>query len=562
MLSPNMGFRRRALFALMLLSILSAFPPTAFAIEVDKAELEKGGTQKIVFINYEGPHARIDTSEDILGIGLALGKAIRDGASRAGDERRYYAVHSAGGSAGDPKFAADMIGLGVDAGVDHIKNLRLILRGFLQAAYDYSPKDAAVLAEFATVYNAVHRGDWNYYADRYRDAVVGSLSKDKAGLSVRFDEWPGRAQIVIPLSEGAAAGSLSAVDTTPLTEKGVVDQMRKDEGKGVDTRKDMVDLKEREADQARQTATLDRQAIVDEEKKIADEKAAIAAEKERIAAEEKKAEEAKKTAQPSGTQPAAGQAGPASEAQPAGAAAAAPEQTAEQKKAEEKIAADKKAVEEREAAVAEKEKAVEQKKEEAQQAEAFADKKDAEASADRAEIAKDQQEQIKKDAAAVAAAEPVGALALKMVSADGPYARFVMVDKSTGKELKASPLDTVYARSTAEIGGMIIAVAGKEGGNGAVRLVALDDKTLEMTKQGDVDIQQDSPLWVVGENIYAMIKGDGGPRLARFGSDLTLKAKSSEPVHPYAVPFFAPGTVLVPGKDGAVMILREADLSR
>lgn len=545
------GLPSRSFTVLAVLAFLAGLSPTASALDVDRTELEKAGTQKIIFINYEGPHARIDTSEDILGIGLALGRAIRAGATRAGTENRYYAVHAATKGGPDAKFDADVIGLGVDAGVDHIRNLRLILRGYLQAAYDYSPKDAALLAEFATVYNAVYRGNWKYFTDRYRDAALAALSPDKAGLSVRFDEWPGRAQIVIPLSEKAAPGSLSAIDTTSLTDKNVVDQMRKDPEKGIDSRKDMVDLKEREASEAKQKATLEREAIVDEEKKIADEKAAIAAEKERIAAEEKRIADSKQAAEKAAAEKAAA----------TGAAPAKVEPSPAERKAEEKLAQDKAAVAAKEETVAKKEEAVAERKEEAAAAASFAEKKDAEASADRTEIAKDQQQQIKEEAAAPKA-PPTGDLALRLTAADSPYARFVMIDKTTGSELKASPLDTVHARSTAEVGGKLIAVAGRDGGNGAVRLVVIDKTSLEMQKQGDVDIQKESPVWVRGDQLYVLVAEAGGPRLARFDADLALLAKSSVPVHPYATPSFAQGVVLVQGADGAVVVLKEADLSK
>lgn len=551
MLRALSGLPRRPLTALAVLALLAARSPTADALDVDRAELEKAGTQKIVFINYEGPYARIDSSEDILGIGLALGRAIRAGATRAGTENRYYAVHAAAKGASDAKFDADVIGLGVDAGVDHIRNLRLILRGYLQAAYDYSPKDAALLAEFATVYNAVYRGDWKYFTDRYRDGALAALSPDKAGLSVRFDEWPGRAQIVIPLSEKAAPGSLSAVDTTSLTDKKVVEQLRKDEDKGIDSRKEMVDLKEREASEAKQTATLEREAIVDEEKKIADEKAAVAAEKERIAAEEKRLAESKRAAERAAAEKAAATGEPPAKSAP----------SAEEKKAEEQLAQDKAAVAAKEEEIAKKEEQLEERKEEAAAAESFAEKKDAEASADRTEIAKDQQQIIKEESAAPKA-PPTGDLALRLTSSASPYARFVMIDKMTGTELKASPLDTVHARSTAEVGGKLVAVAGREGGNGAVRLVVVDKASLEMLKQGDVDIQRESPVWVRGDQLYALVAEAGGPRLARFDANLALLAKSSVPVHPYAVPSFAQGVVLVQGADGAVVVLKEADLSK
>lgn len=539
--------RNRAIAVCSAFSLLLA--SAAAALEVDRAELEKGGMERIVFINYEGPHARIDSAEDILGIGIELGRAVRNGAARAGDARRYYAIHSISPASDGAALDADVIGLGVDAGVDHIRNLRLILRGFLQAAYDYSSKDAALLAEFASVYNAVHRGDWNYYATRYKTEVAASLAKEKVGLSVRFDEWPGRAMIVIPLSQGAKAGSISAVDTTPLTEKKVVDELRKKEDLGIESRKEMVDLKEREAAEAKQKAELAREAIVDEEKKIAEEKAAIQEEKALLAAARDELRKEEEAAEKQTAPEAAGERAATETAQAA----------AEKSAAETALAEKEAAVAEKEKEVAEKEAALDEKKEEAAKSEALAEKKETEAVAERADIAKDQQEQIKKEDAAVV--QPKGELSLKMVSSDGPFARFVLLDLATGKELKASALDTVRSRSVAEAAGRLVAVAGRTGGNAAVRLVLVDKTSLEMISQGEDDIHPDSPVWVNGENLYALSVVSGSIKLDSFGADLKRKAQSAATLHPYAALRFAPGTVLTQGADGSPLMLKDTDLS-
>lgn len=540
MSAAGMGFssRARALFAASVFGLIAA--ANIPAIEVDRAELEKSGRERIVFISYEGPHARIDSLEDILGIGRALGRAVRSGAVRAGDPRRYSAAHVAGaGQAG--ALDADIIGLGVDAGVDHIRNLRLILRGYLEEAYGYATRDASLLAEFITVYNAVYRGDWNYFSTRYSAPVISSLDKDKAGLSVRFDEWPGRALIVIPLSDGAARGSLSAVDTTPLTEKKVVDELRKKDDMGIESRKEMVDLKEREAAEAKQKAELQREAIVAEEKRLAEEKAKLEAEKAKLEAEKKAAADAQKAA-----------AAVSGEGRTAEAAKAAEERKAAVDEKEKEVAAQEKAV-------AEKEAAVEGKKEEAAKAEELAEKKESEAAAERADIAKDQQAVIAKEDAAKTPA-PIGELSLRMVSGDGPFARFVLVEIATGKELKASAVDTVRGRSAQEMGGMIVAVAGRTGGSGAVRLILVDRKSLEMLKQGDDDIHEESPVWISGENIYALAVSGGAARLALFDKELKRKAVSEARVHPYASLRFAEGAVLTQAADGAPIVLNAADL--
>ncbi|MCA1951337.1 MAG: hypothetical protein LDL24_12245, partial [Treponema sp.] len=333
--------------------VVFTFAVYGFSIEVDKAELESTRNSNIIFINYEGPHARIETREDIRGIGYALGRVIKAGALRAGNTNRYFAVHSV--SSNKALLDADIFGLGIDVGVDHIRNLRLILQGYLEGAYDYSAADAALLAQFITIYNAVYRGNWNYFTTRYAPNVVAELTKEKAGLSIRFDEWPGKALIVIPLATGQA-GSLSAVDTSKITEKPVIEQLKKDENLGLDARKGMVDLKEREAQEAKQTAQVQKEAIAQEEAKLAAEKAALEAEKTRLAEEKAqaaKAEATQKGSSGTGAKATEGQTATGSTAQ-GSAVQAGTEKTA----TSQEIAAKEEAIKAQEQAIAQKEQAL------------------------------------------------------------------------------------------------------------------------------------------------------------------------------------------------------------
>ena len=84
-------FRKASAFLPTLLCLLALSPG---AQEVDKAELERSDPSGIVFINYEGPSTRNETVEEIAEIGRELGRAVRNGAKRAGSAYRYYVIHS------------------------------------------------------------------------------------------------------------------------------------------------------------------------------------------------------------------------------------------------------------------------------------------------------------------------------------------------------------------------------------------------------------------------------------------------------------------------------------
>ena len=169
-----------------------AFISTAFAVEVDQNELKQTENTSIEFINYTGPHAEVDTLRAIAEIGETLSGAAQRG--RAGDINRYAIIHAIDPSV-NTGLDADIMIIGSGARVDHINNLRVIIAAYLLKAYGYSPRDANTIAHFVTLYNAVYRGDINMFKSKYKAVVTKNLSADKVGLSLRYDEWPGKTLI-------------------------------------------------------------------------------------------------------------------------------------------------------------------------------------------------------------------------------------------------------------------------------------------------------------------------------------------------------------------------------
>ncbi|MFP3089829.1 hypothetical protein LQZ21_05830 [Treponema sp. TIM-1] len=502
---------------------------------VNREELEKN-LAPVEFINYEGPQGQIDTLEQIRGIGIPLGTAIRGGADRAGSAGRYFVIHSISPQDGD-KLDADIFGLGIDVGVDHIRNLRLIIQGYLELAYEYTPQDAALLAEYVTIYNAVFRGNWDYFGNRYKNPVMDNLSPEKAGISIRFDEWPGQTLMLIPLGTGVP-GSLSALDTTILSSPEVVEEFRRDEERGIEQRKEMVDLKEREAGEAEQQASLQREAIAEEEERIAQERTEIAQGRTEVAQERTEIAEERQQAR---------------QAEAEGRTT--PEET---RRTEEQLARREEALEQQETQLAEREQdldrqeeALEEKQQEVQAAEDFADRKIAEAQQERTEIAKDQQELI--DRPPRDAGESM--VGVRLTDPNSPLGRIVRMDINSGAEIKTSALNTVNARTFTSLGGKFIAVAGENRGTAVIRLIEIDPDTLEMAKQGNDDISPESLLWIRGNDLYAIASAPGGRYLARFNTDLVLQARSTVMVHPFAVLTFNGDSILTQRNDGSLVIL-------
>jgi hypothetical protein len=514
-------------------------PALVFAQPVDRDELGAAGSAPVDFINYDGPNVRIETRSQILGIGAALGSPVAAGGAgtaRYGAENRYFVIHSVSDPEGD-RLDADIFGLGVDVGVDHIRNLRFIIQGYLESAYSYSAQDASLLAEYITIYNAVFRGNWDYFNGRYKAAVIRYVDREKAGLSVRFDEWPGRTHMLIPLNLGRS-GTLSAIDTSSLTRPEVIDEMRSQEDMGLDSRKGMVDVKEREAEEAAERAAAERQAAGEAEKQAAQSRAEAAAERESIARDREQARE----------DAASGRASPA-----------------EQRRGEEQLAAREEAAARKEAEADRQEAEAAEQRQAAEKDEQLAGQKSEEARQERQDIARDQQVLIaREDGRDQPAARPDNQqsfVTVRITSGDSALGRLVRIDAANAGELSSGNTDTVNARSLIQAGNRIIAIAGAGRGQNAARLVEINQETLEIARQSDSDIHPQSLIWQNGGGLYAIMIQDNRNYLARFNADtLAVESRSAIPVHPWGTPVFQGNTILIQRENGQAAILSAADL--
>lgn len=466
----------------------------------DRELLEHQGP--VEFINNTNTPAIIDSRAAIWEIGSGLGGSVNNGSARAGQTGRYFVIHCVSPEE-TGKFDADIFGLGPNAGVDHIRNLRLIIQGYLEAAYRYSSQDAALLARYITVYNAVFHKNIQYFNANYNEIVIGNLAEEKTGLPVHFNEWPGQTLIVIPLGN-AQAGSLSAVNTTPLTAPEVVEEQRKEQDMGIETRQEMVDLKEREAEEAEQRAQAQEQAA-------AQEREAVEQERAQLAQDEAASEDDGETGR-------------------------------------------------REQESAQREEAATQMEEDARQSQEFAERKTAEAQRERQEIAQDQQESINNEGQAMRSVV-FGAV---LGAADSPLGKIVQIDAATGAWIKDSEDVSLNVRTMNIINGAIIALSAR-GDSASYRLVKIAIDTLETLERGTDAISANSLLWVNGNDLYAICtansaSGPAGFYLARFDVNLKLQSASSVAVHPFASVAFHQDRLLTEGADGGALFLNPQTL--
>ena len=547
--------------------VLSLLPLAGLAaLDVAKSEIESTRGAKVSFVNYEGPQSVVESAAEIRGIGAALGAASGkpDGSGgRAGDADRYSVIRAV-----DPKAAdgldADIILIGKDAVVDHIDNVRRVVAGYLEVAWGYSRPDAATLAVFITVYNAVHRGDMAYFGSKYKAVVMREISADNAGLATKWDEWPGRTRILIPLSSGASPGAAGAVSTGSISGKEVTQGMKSEPGAGIPDRQALVDIKQKEVVQAQDQAAKAKDAAASSAAKAADAQAQLAQAQKDLAAAQAgpQTSQAPAAAQgavgggaqgPGASPPAAGGAASAAaapSAQGQAQQASATSTTPQVATAQQKVADAQKAADAAQADAAAKAAA-------ARQADATVAATQAAVASDRQSIATDQNAAIAAQVAKTNAAGGAGGiLLLEIVDAGYPFARVDLVDAKTGALIAASTLNSLRSRSLVDGGALYVAVAGKEGGTGAVRLVAIDKQSLAQTAQGEVDIFPESVVAKIGDAYYAVIKaGDGKYYLGLFGADLKEGARSKDAVNPYTFVVRGPS-----GAGGAATVVAQAEV--
>ena len=538
------------------------FAGTAFfapALEVDRAELQSAGANSVVFINYTGPHQIINTVEQIRSIGSGLGGSISANSareSRAGQASRYYVIHAVDPSTTE-KLDADILILGEQAIVDHIDNLRRIIAAYLESAYGYSRKDSQTLAVFVTVYNAVYRGKLDVFKQKYKNVVTKNLTADKAGLALNYAEWPGKTQIVIPLSD-VRSGGLSTVDTSVISDTKVIESMKKEPDKNIEQRKSMVTIKEKEAEKSQAKAEQSQKQATEAKKEATEAKKEATEAKKVVTVEKQKLEEAKKEAETAKQKA-------AENPKDAEAQKKAAETKKEAAKQQEKVAeaekkadtAEKKAGEaEKKADTAEKKADTLVKKAEAEQI--IADKKQSEAQKERIEIAKDQQQLIRESAGLDTIIN--AAYGLKITDEKEQLSGLVLVDKKTGRTVKESPVTVIRNRVVYPAGKEYIAVAGKTGGNAAVRLVKLDEKNMEIVAQSDEILAANSVLVKDGAFYYVVIQDGKNYVAAKYDGNLKQVLKSNVAVMPATPITVTADGVMVTDTYGFAKLLKVDDL--
>ncbi len=476
-----------------------------YAQEVAEQEL-RSVDREIVFINYEGPYDRIDTADEIKGLGWYLANVLKADRRRASFLLKYSVIRAV-----DPeergKFDSDIFSIDPDAKVDHIDNVRRILAGYLEGAFGYSAEDARTLARFTTIYNAVFRGNIDYFSEKYKALVLSYLNQQNAGLSTKYFEWPGSTKMLIPLTPEAGEGVLGSLSTTELTEEEVIEEMRGQPDMGLEDRKDMVELKEREVEEKLDQLEEEKQELEEAEDELEEKQEELA---------EARVEE-------------------------------------ERERLQKEAAAKEREVREKEAAVAETEREVRAKEEEIAE--------------EREQIIEDELAQDRKprqpEAGTFVFSDQLYYLKVRAREPSGSITGTLSILDSVAGEVEVtSPVSHIRGRAFYFFKDSILVVGHESSAASAARLMRLDPLTLKETKRSWEEMYPDTYVLLQASSIYAVYKSGGDYLLGRFDEELQLISQSEESVDRDSAFYLFGDKLYINSTDRQILVLDREDLSR
>ncbi|WKD01060.1 P83/100 family protein [Borreliella americana] len=221
------------------LVFLNGFPLNAR--KVDREKLKDFVNMDLEFVNYKGPYDSTNTYEQIVGIGEFLARPLINSNSNSSYYGKYFINRFIDDQ--DKKASTDVFSISSKSELDSILNLRRILTGYLIKSFDYDRSSAELIAKVITIYNAVYRGDLDYYKGFYINAALGSLTKENAGLSRVYSQWAGKTQIFIPLKKDILSGNIeSDIDIDSLVTDKVIAALLSENEAGVNFARDITDI--------------------------------------------------------------------------------------------------------------------------------------------------------------------------------------------------------------------------------------------------------------------------------------------------------------------------------
>ena len=187
----------------------------------------------------------------------------------------------------------------------------------------------------------------------------------------------------------------------------------------------------------------------------------------------------------------------------------------------------------------------------------MADKKNDEAQTERKTIANDQQEVIKRE---IENSRAPSAYAIRLTDEASMLSGLIKVNTNNGEIIQSSPVTVIRNRTMFSAAGNFIAIAGENSGNGAVKLVLLSPDTMEIIKESNETVAEESVLVQDNGEYYCVIKSATGWAVGKYSVDLTLLLKSNVNISPSTPMTITSEYVIVSETSGRVRLLKKNNL--
>jgi len=540
---------------------------SVYPADLTVSEKELKSVKKVRFENYTGEPSKREAPARIRGIGAYLSRRANGTVNRRVDYYLKYSIIHAVSNRAKERLSADIFSVHRQAKVNHIRNIRRIISGYLQTEYGYNAGEAAALALFVTYYNAVYRGNMTYISKTYKPVVVGHLTADTAGLAIDYREWPGKTRVLIPLSGG---------DINPdiISGKKVKREVRKDD-RNIKPRKTLVtikkkkinrestELKKRETDLSakKRETEKEKEQVKRNKRELEKEKEKLKKEKERIEKikdpekrlreEKKRKEKEKKIRRREKRVDKTDRTVKKKEKEIR-------DKTSEIKKKKEKLTEKKRKLKEEEREIQDDEdrKKINEKLAEVKKKENELKKKE-DTLNKREDRLRDKQPDKK------IYAEKFFYLKIKNYLEGGHYNNeLYMLNAANGKVEFKSPVTNICGRRYDVFSGGIIVITHKGAHKRGHFLTLIDRKTLKAKVRGEDIIFWRSFVEVKNGYIYAIVERSGSYYLGKFNEKLKRVAVSSVAVHRDTFITFYGDYIYVNRKDKRVLMLKQSDLTQ
>lgn len=513
-------------------------------------ESELRGAKKVNFKNRENSRADAGTIQRNDQIGRVLGEKITSTPQKT---IQYMGIEISRFSSSDPKlFGADVITLSSEVQFGHIHSLQRVFSSYIQKVFNYDPSDANTIALYLLYYNAMHRSEKSYFRSKYDPEMIKSLDVEKIGLSDNYRDWSKSTQMILPLEISPISKKLEI----PLTElEREVEKVIETKVGGEVEKKRMIEIIKEAKKEEEKIAKIQNEKKIEEkinssgDKKIApsiDKKQEITKPEKNVQNQEKTSLENKESAPDKNASPPASvdTASSKSDLSPT-------ENKKEDPKKEERSenSEPSKQITTLPPEIKKPDPEVESLKKENEALKA--------------------KEKDKEEKSENVVGDKILFLRMVKYEEDGHYTNELwMIDAKNEETIYRSPYSNICGKEfhvLPNVGVVVIGFDGNRPTERIHRLVLLDQDKLSQKTVSKTEIFYRSHLIIKEDKIYAFEKVKDQVFFTRFNADLTVDAKSSEPVNTSSEVTFFKDKIFLTGKpseadETVIRVLQKSDL--